>query len=66
MKFPLPFRKKAQTMTRQDEKIFAEARELAQLRLEQCIADLPIFSPALDDVPARDEPRPLEKSSKLS
>jgi len=66
MKFPLSFRKKVQTTSGQDEAIFAEASELAQLRLEQCIADLQIFSPERHDVPAKGGPRPLRRFSKLS
>jgi hypothetical protein len=53
-------------MSRQDEKVFAEARELAQLRLEQCIADWQIFSPAFQDVPVPCESRPLRRFQKLS
>jgi hypothetical protein len=34
-------------LSRQDEKVFTEARELALLRLEQCIADLRIAAPAM-------------------
>lgn len=45
MKFPFPHfpsRKKTPKLTRRDERVFAEASELARLRLEQCIADLHI------------------------
>jgi hypothetical protein len=48
MKFPFPHfpsRQKTAKLTRQDERVFAEASELAQLRLEQCIADLQIWPP---------------------
>jgi hypothetical protein len=31
--------KKTAQLTKQDERVFAEASELAQLRLEQCIGD---------------------------
>jgi len=44
MKFSPPFSlRKHGKLTRQEEKIFAEASELALLRLEQCIADLHIW-----------------------
>ena len=46
MKLPhFPALKKIETSGRQDEKVFAEASELALLRLEQCIADLRITVP---------------------
>jgi hypothetical protein len=34
-------------LSRKDEKVFTEARELALLRLEQCIADLRIAAPTM-------------------
>jgi hypothetical protein len=46
MKFPFPhfpWRKKTAKLTRRDERVFAEASELARLRLEQCISDLHIW-----------------------
>ena len=46
MKLPhFPSLKKIEKSRRQDEKVFAEASELALLRLEQCIADLRITVP---------------------
>ena len=65
MKLPrFPFRKKVQE-SKQDEKVFAEASELAQLRLEQCIADLDIWPPAIDSTLAPRGHRPLRKFSNL-
>ena len=62
MKFPpFPFRKKAQDLSKQDEKVFAEASELAQLRLEQCLADLQIWGPPVNDTPAPRGNRPLRR-----
>ncbi len=52
MKFPFPHfpsRKKTAKLTRQEERVFAEASELAQLRVEQCIADLQIWLPTMND-----------------
>jgi hypothetical protein len=52
MKFPFPHfpsRKKTAKLTRQDERVFAEASELARLRLEQCIADLHICLPTTNE-----------------
>ena len=41
MKLPhFPSRKEFKQLSKQEEQVFAEARELALLRLEQCIADL--------------------------
>ena len=41
MRFPhFKSRKRIGSRSIQDEKVFAEARELAQRRLEECIADL--------------------------
>jgi hypothetical protein len=66
MKLPrFPFRKKVQDLSKQDEKIFAEASELAQLRLEQCIADLDIWPPAIDHPLVPRGHRPLRKFSNL-
>jgi hypothetical protein len=48
MKFPFPHfpsRQKTANLTRQEERVFAEASQLVQLRLEQCIADLQIWPP---------------------
>ena len=46
MKLP-PFlsRKKIEAISKEDEQVFAEAKELALLRLEQSIADLRIWTP---------------------
>ena len=41
----LPTSQMSTKVTRQEEKIFAEARELAMLRLEQCIADWKLLRP---------------------
>jgi hypothetical protein len=52
MKFSLPhfpLRKKTTKFTKQDERLFAEASELAKLRLEQCIADLHMWLPTTND-----------------
>lgn len=66
MKFPqFAFRRKVQTLSRQDEKVFAEARELAQLRLEQCIADLEIWAPVINERLAPRVPRPVRKYPNL-
>ena len=47
-------RNKFDGLSKQDEKVFAEASELALLRLEQCIADLRISVPILkDSIPPR-------------
>ena len=49
MRLPhFPWRKKVEALSRQDEKVFAEARELAILRLEQSVADLRMWVP-MDD-----------------
>jgi hypothetical protein len=50
MKLPhFPSRKKVENLSKQDEEVFAEASELAVLRLEQCIADLQISVPSMRD-----------------
>jgi hypothetical protein len=47
--FPrFPSRKKTAKSTRQEENVFIEASELAQLRLEQCIADLRAWLPTMN------------------
>lgn len=49
MKLPqFRFRRKIQPLD-QDEKVFDQASELAQLRLEQCIADLRLDVPPAED-----------------
>ena len=66
MKFPhFPSRKKIERLSRQDEKVFAEASELAQLRLEQSIADLRMAVPALNDTLSPHGVRPLKKFTNL-
>jgi len=66
MKFPqLRIGKKAQTMSRQDEEVFLEASQLARLRLEQCIADLEILAPAIDDMGVRRGSEPVGRFPKL-
>jgi len=66
MKFPhFPSRKKIERLNRQDEKIFAEASELAQLRLEQSIADLRMAVPTMNDTLGPHGTRPLKKFTNL-
>jgi hypothetical protein len=66
MKLPyFSSRKKIERLSRQDEKIFAEASELAQLRLEQSIADLRVWVPAMNDTQDARGPRPLKKLTNL-
>jgi len=53
MKFPFPppsIAPKDCKLTSQEERVLAEASELAQLRLEQCIADLQIWLPTTNHV----------------
>jgi len=60
MKFPFPHfpsPKKTEKLTRQDERVFAEASELARLRLEQCIADLHIWRSTTNDTLNRQSDR---------
>jgi hypothetical protein len=54
MRFP-HFRSRKKFEKEQDEEIFAEASELALLRLEQCIAEQRITDPTMRDAirPAR-------------
>ncbi len=48
MKLPhFASRKQFDKLSKQDEEVFAEATELARLRLEQCIADLRISVPVI-------------------
>lgn len=66
MKFPyFSSRKKIERLSREDEKIFAEARELAQLRLEQSIADLRVWVPAMNEMRDGRGSRPLKKYTNL-
>jgi len=60
MKFPFPSfpsRNMTAKLTRHDERVFAEAGELARLRLEQCIADLHIWLPTTNDTQHRQSDR---------
>ena len=67
MKFPFPqfSSRKAEKLSRQDEKVFAEASELALLRLEQCIADLHILVPMVNHTTAPGGYRPLKKFTNI-
>jgi len=48
MKLPhFASRKQFDKLSKQDEEVFADATELARLRLEQCIADLRISVPII-------------------
>ena len=48
MKLPqFPSRRNSQKTNKQDDEVFAEASELAMLRLEQCMADLRISVPEI-------------------
>ena len=50
MKLPhFSLRKKVGTLNRQDEEVFAQAKELALLRLEQSIADRRILAATMND-----------------
>ena len=54
MKFSFPHfpsRQKTAKLTKLEERVLAEAGELARLRLEQCIADLQIWPPTTNHVP---------------
>lgn len=51
--------KSPEQLSKKDEEVFAEAKELASLRLEQCLADLRIFVPAIQHGPRH----PLKKIS---
>jgi hypothetical protein len=50
-------------LSRSDAKVFAEACELAQLRLEQCLADSYICVPIIDDRRIHRWPSAPKKSS---
>jgi hypothetical protein len=66
MKLPyFSSRKKIESLSREDERVFAEASELAQLRLEQSIADLRFWVPAMNDTRDGRVPRPLKKFTNL-
>jgi len=65
MKFPyFSSRKNIEKLSKEDERVFAEASELAHLRLEQSIADLRIC-PAMTDVPDAAGIRPINKLANL-
>ena len=62
MKFPpLRPRRNNEGLSKQDEIVFAEASELARLRLEQCIADLRIWLPKRHDSPDPIKVRPFDR-----
>ena len=62
MKLPyFSSRKKIEKLSREDEKVFAEASALAHLRLEQSIADLRVWIPAMNDMSVAPRARPLKK-----
>jgi hypothetical protein len=39
-------------LSKQGEEVFAQAKELAALRLEQCVADRQMFVPSITDRPS--------------
>jgi hypothetical protein len=54
MKFPFPHfpsHQKTAKLTSQGKRVLAEASELAQLRADQCIADLQNWLPTTNHVP---------------
>ena len=56
MKFPyFEWRQQPGKLSRRDERVFAEARVLAMLRLEQCVADLRIPFPITARAIRRDD-----------
>jgi hypothetical protein len=61
MKFPHFRSKNVEGLSKQDETVFAEASELALLRLEQCIADLQIWAPKRPDTPDPRTVRPFNR-----
>jgi hypothetical protein len=63
MKLPhFASRKKFDGLSKQDETVFAEASQLALLRLEQCLADLRISVPILrNSIPPRELQKMLGK-----
>jgi hypothetical protein len=64
MKFPyLGWRQQPGRLSRRDERVFAEAKVLAMLRLEQCLADLRIPFPLTAHATWRDEFHPLPEST---
>jgi len=50
MKLPQPVH--GGKLSKQDEEVFAQAKELATLRLEQCLADRHISVPSITDRPS--------------
>ena len=66
MKLPhFASRNKFDKLSKQDEEVFAEASELALLRLEQCIADLRISVPIMRDSISPRGLQPLRKYTNL-
>jgi hypothetical protein len=60
MKLPhFSLRKKVERLNRQDEEVFAQAKELALLRLEQSIADRRILAPTMNDNRGLQSPRKI-------
>jgi hypothetical protein len=60
MKLPhFSLRKKVEKLNRRDEEVFAEAKELALLRLEQSIADRRILAPTMNDNHGLQSPRKI-------
>lgn len=55
------FRQEFARHSKQDDKVFAEASELASLRLEQCIADLEISVPTVRGTIQPPRMQPLRK-----
>jgi hypothetical protein len=56
MKFPnFGSRKKIRTVRGREERSFAEASELAKVRLEQCIADLHVHAATTQDIAGEPE-----------
>ncbi len=65
MRLPrFPFRQKFEKSSKHDE-VFAEASELASLRLEQCIADLGTSGPAIRSAIRRGGIQPPRESTNL-
>jgi hypothetical protein len=54
-------RRNDEGLSKRDETVFAEASELARLRLEQCIADLQIWVPKRHEAPEPLRVRPFNR-----
>jgi hypothetical protein len=66
MKLPhFSARKEFENVAKNDEEVFAEASELAVLRLEQCIADLGISLPTMRNESGPRSHQPLKNVSNL-